>query len=108
MTSIDAVLATGRSWFFTDRHADLVYANQIDTLDRLGEVDNSVMPVRQWGGDQELKEKRQAEFLVHDACPWQAIEAIGVIDREIAALVEAAIAGANHRPPVEIRRDWYY
>ena len=108
VSSIETIRATGRPWFFTDRHADLGYANQFDALDKLDEVDWSVMPLRQWGGDQEVKEKRQAEFLVHDSCPWQVIEAIGVIDQAIAERVEAAIAGAGHKPRVEVHRDWYY
>lgn len=108
VSSIDAIQATGRPWFFTDRHADLGYANQYDALEKLGEVDWAVMPVRQWGGDTELKEKRQAEFLVHDWCPWSAVEMIGVMDQEIAARVQAMLAGAAHRPRVEVHRDWYY
>jgi hypothetical protein len=108
VSSIERIRATGKPWFFTDRHADLGYANQYDTLDRLDEVDWDVMPVRQWGGDTELKEKRQAEFLVHDSCPWSAIEVIGVMDQEIAAQVQAVFAGAEHRPRVEVHRDWYY
>ena len=108
VSSIEAIRATDRRWFFTDRHADLGYANQFDTLIKLAEVDWTVMPLRQWGGDQEVKEKRQAEFLVHDWCPWEAIEVIGVMDRDIAAHVEAAITGAGHKPRVEVHRDWYY
>lgn len=108
VSSIDAIRATGRTWLFTDRHADLGYANQYDTLDKLGEVDWAVMPLRQWGGDQEVKEKRQAEFLVHDWCPWEAIEVIGVIDQAVATRVEAALAGADHRPRVVVHRGWYY
>lgn len=107
VSSIETIRKTGRPWFFTDRHADLGYANQYDSVDKLGEVDWSVMPERYWS-DPEVKERRQAEFLVHDWCPWQAIEVIGVIDREIAARVEAAIAGAAHKPRVEVHGDWYY
>lgn len=108
VSSIDAIQATGRPWFFTDRHADLGYANQYDALEKLGEVDWAVMPMRQWGGDTDLKEKRQAEFLVHDLCPWSAVEMIGVVDQEMAARVQAMLAGAAHRPRVEVHRDWYY
>lgn len=108
VSSIRSIQAAGRPWFFTDRHADLGYARQFDSLENLAEVDWAAMPVRQWGGDQELKEKRQAEFLVHEQCPWSAIEMVGVMDREIAAQVEAAMAGAAHRPRVEVHRDWYY
>ena len=108
VSSIERIRATGRPWLFTDRHADLGYANQFDDLARLDEVDWAVMPVLQWGGDTELKEKRQAEFLVHDSCPWSAIEVIGVIDQDMATRVQAVLAGAEHRPRVEVYRDWYY
>ncbi len=66
------------------------------------------MPVRRWGGDSELKEKRQAEFLVHDWCPWNAIVEIGVINDAVAAKVQAALATAAHKPDVVVRNDWYY
>lgn len=108
VSSIKTILALGRPWLFTDRHADLGYASQYDTVHKLGEVDWTVMPLRQWGGDTEVREKRQAEFLVHDWCPWEAVEIIGVIDQSIAARMEAAIAGALYTPRVEVHRDWYY
>lgn len=107
VSSIEVIRAASRPWFFTDRHADLGYASQLDTVDNLGKVDWSVMPERYWS-DPAMKERRQAEFLVHDWCPWDAIEVIGVMDRDIAAHVETAISGAGHRPRVEIHRDWYY
>ena len=107
ISSIQVVLAIGRPWFFTDRHADLGYASQFDTLDRLDEVDWSVMPLKYWA-DPEVKERRQAEFLVHDWCPWSAIEVIGVIDRALMEQVETVLTTAPHQPRIEIHRDWYY
>lgn len=107
VSSVQTILTTGRPWLFTDRHADLGYASEFETLDKLTEVDWSVMPLKYWI-DPEVKEKRQAEFLVHDWCPWEAIEAIGVMDQAIAARLEAEIAGAAHKPRVEVHRDWYY
>ena len=76
ISSIRVILATGRPWFFTDRHADLSYASQFDTLDRLDEVGWSVMSRRYWS-DPDVKEKRQAEFLVRDWFPWSAIAVLG-------------------------------
>lgn len=108
VSSIEAILATGRPWFFTDRHADLGYARQFDSLDKLEEVDWTVMPIRQWGGNTEVKEKRQAEFLVHDWCPWPAIEVIGVINQAVASQVQAALENVGHKPSVEIHPEWYY
>jgi hypothetical protein len=105
---VATAVASGRPWFFTDLHADLAYARQFDTLDKLTEVPWSVMPRRQWGGDQEVKEKRQAEFLVHDWCPWSAIQTIAVINNAMAERVANVIAESSHKPIVQVHRDWYY
>jgi hypothetical protein len=107
ISSIRVVLATGRPWFFTDRHADLGYASQFDTLDRLDEIDWSVMSLKNWS-DPEVKERRQAEFLVHDWCPWAAIEVIGVMDRALMEQVGTVLTTAPHQPRIETQRDWYY
>jgi hypothetical protein len=109
VSSVERIQADGLAAFFTDRHADLGYARQFDDLGRLpAEVDWPVMPVRQWGGDQELKEKRQAEFLVHESCPWAAIHEIGVIDQPMVEIVESLIEDELHKPAVRVHRDWYY
>ena len=109
VSSVATVLATGRPHFFTDRHADLGYARQFDDLTLLAdEVDWAAMPVRQWGGDQDLKERRQAEFLVHDWLPWEAVEEIGVMSPATAEAAQAMLADVEHKPHVVVRRDWYY
>jgi hypothetical protein len=108
VSSIQTAVATGRPWFFTDRHADLGYAQQFASLDALEKIDWQVMPLRQWGGNTETKEKRQAEFLLHDWCPWTAITGIAVISDTIAEQVQRVLMGSDHRPQVTVRRDWYY
>ena len=109
VSSVDVVAETGRPVFFTDRHADLSYARQFDDLDRLAnEVDWQCMAVRQWGGDQDLKERRQAEFLVHDWCPWSAFREIGVMDQQMFETVSDLMEPVEHQPEVAIQRDWYY
>ena len=108
VSSVQTAIATGRPWFFTDRHADLGYAQQIGSLGGLDKVDWQVMPLRQWGGNTEIKEKRQAEFLLHDCCPWTAITAIGVINDTIAQQVINILAAVDHKPQVTVQRDWYY
>jgi len=107
VSSTDAIVASGRPWAFTDRHADLVYSNQYDSLDNLDNVDWTVMPEHYWS-EPEKKEKRQAEFLVHDYCPWEAIQQIVVINQEVKNKVEAALIGSQHKPTVKISRNWYY
>ncbi|WP_173044662.1 DarT ssDNA thymidine ADP-ribosyltransferase family protein [Nitrospira sp. KM1] len=56
----------------------------------------------------DVKEGKQAEFLVHGSFPWELVRRIGVYSARIKAESEAALQGAAHRPPVEILRDWYY
>ena len=108
VSSIQTAIATGRPWFFTDRHADLGYAQQFASLDALEKIDWQVMPSRQWGGNTETKEKRQAEFLLHEWCPWTAITGIAVISDTIAEQIQKILMGSDHRPQVTVRRDWYY
>lgn len=107
VSSVDTIVASGRPWAFTDRHAELGYANQYDSLDDLDKVDWDVMPERYWS-ESEKKEKRQAEFLVHDYCPWEFIQKIVVINQEFKEKVESALIGGSHKPTVQIRRNWYY
>jgi hypothetical protein len=56
----------------------------------------------------DVKEGKQAEFLVEDSFPWDLVERIGVLARGIGQQVADAMQGASHRPRIEIKRDWYY
>ena len=56
----------------------------------------------------DIKEGKQAEFLVHDTFSWHLVDRIGVYDRAVGQQAQIAMQGAVHRPVVEIRRDWYY
>jgi hypothetical protein len=56
----------------------------------------------------DVKEGKQAEFLVHERFPLDLVERIGVASPGVRAQVAQAIANAHHRPPVEVRGDWYF
>lgn len=106
VSSVATAVVLQRPWAFTDRHAELGYADYFDDLAKLSEVDWKVMPLDYWANDTETKERRQAEFLVHQSFPWSAIERIGVRDNTVAATVQTLLGGKP--PPVEIRPAWYY
>lgn len=110
VSSIASATGCGKPWTFTDRHADLGYARYFDSLTNLKEVDWDVMPRRQWGGagNDEIKEKRQAEFLVHGFFPWKSVLQIGVKTPEIADQVKSLVRYFDHRPDVLIEPSWYY
>ena len=105
VSSVNAAIASGKPWAFTDRHADLGYARYFASLDELSEVDWSVMPLTNWAED-EIKEKRQAEFLVYEKFPWAAVQSIGVKSSAVASRVQAIVRGSV--PPVAVRPGWYY
>jgi hypothetical protein len=105
VSSVQTAVALGKPWAFTDRHADLAYATYFSSLAKLSEVDWTVMPLTYWAGD-DTKEKRQAEFLVHETFPWSAVESIAVKNAAVAAKVRALLPSGT--PPVAIQPGWYY
>ncbi|MEZ4370628.1 MAG: DUF4433 domain-containing protein [Polyangiaceae bacterium] len=94
----------GRRWAFTDRHAELAHAVYYEDAPSLGQVDWAVMNRRHWA-ESDVKERRQAEFLVSRHVPWSAFSLIGVRSTEVAEKVALIVGGA---PRVEVRPDWYY
>jgi ssDNA thymidine ADP-ribosyltransferase, DarT len=108
VSSVGAAVDTGHKWAFTDRHADLGYTEYFNDLNEQAKVDWHVMPMQYWSNENETKERRQAEFLVYDWLPWEAIDEIGVIDRPMKQRVEGAMVNSAHRPAVRVKPEWYY
>lgn len=99
--------ATGqrRRWAFTDANAGSRYFDDWADLAQLGRVDWNAVQARSWSG---CKEGKQAEFLLENCFPWELVEQIGVMSRTVYAQAINALPATGHRPPVEIRPDWYY
>jgi len=106
VSTVRAAIALGRPWAFTDRHADLGYAMYFNSFANLNEVDWNVMPLKYWAGSDDTKERRQAEFLVHESFAWSAVQSIGVQNAAVAAKVEALFPRGT--PPVSVQPWWYY
>lgn len=101
----------GRRWAFTLSNAGARYFEDRCDLGQLDEIDWDAVTARQWAGpgiSRQVKEGKQAEFLVEQSIPWSLVRRIGVCSGEFVQQLAATIAGAAHRPAVEIRRDWYY
>lgn len=108
VSTVQTAIDTGRPWAFTDRHAELGHAIYYDDFCQIGEVDWTVMDRKQWGGDSDLKERRQVEFLVHEWLPWSAIQK--VVTRTDATAVRVRSILAQHGAPqsVTVEATWYY
>lgn len=107
VSTVKTVIATGRPWAFTDRHAELGHAAYYDDIASLREIDWSVMGRTYWL-EPDVKEARQAEFLVYEWFRWDAVIEIGVIDEATAARVRLLLGTSPSAPAVHVRRDWYY
>jgi len=76
-------------------------------LTNLNEIDWNAVAARDWR-DPDVKHRKQAEFLVEHRVPWNLVKRIGALSKGVALKALAALENATHRPPVELRTDWYY
>lgn len=74
-------------------------------LGELGEIDWNAVRATDW---RQCKDGKQAEFLLELSFPWRLVERIGVQSRATYTSALNALPAYGHRPPVEVRPDWYY
>lgn len=103
--AVDWARAQGRRWAFTTSNAGSRYFEDRADLARLDEVEWDAVNATDW---RQCREAKQAEFLVEQSFPWHLVEHIGVLSQLVATQVSQALPEGGHRPPIEIRRDWYY
>ena len=92
-------------WALTLSNAGSYYFEDRCDLDCLHEIDWDAVKARDW---QHCKERKQAEFLLEHSFPWQLVERVGVNSPKIYRTVSEVLPTGGHRPPVEVRSDWYY
>jgi hypothetical protein len=105
--TVSSAEGQGRRWAFSLSNAGAVYTEFRNRLDQLGEVDWAAVAAADFR-DARVKEGKQAEFVVHDFFPWHLVERIGVHSASIKSRVLQALAGAVHRPVVEVLPSWYF
>lgn len=105
VSSVGAASSAGLRWAFTDRHAELAYAQFFANPDDLDRVRWDVMRFTWW---QNVKEERQAEFLVHEFFPWTAIDHIVVKSQDRADRVQAILTDNDQVATVVVNPNWYY
>lgn len=93
---------------FTDGNARTSYTGFFSDLALLeSEVDWKAVKATDWR-DPTVKERKQAEFLVHDSFPWEGIWGIGVMNAEVERRVHQLLADSNHKPTLKTLPAWYY
>lgn len=94
-------------WAFTLSNAGAFYTEFRNDLGQLDEVDWAAVAAPDFR-DAQVKECKQAEFLLQGFFPWHLVRRIGVFDATVYGKVTNATQNAAHRPAVEVRREWYF
>jgi hypothetical protein len=97
----------GRRWAFSLSNAGASYAEFCSRVEDLDRLDWAAIAATDFRAP-EVKEAKQAEFLVHERFPFALVERIGVHSAAIRRRALDIIAGATHPPLVEVRPEWYF
>jgi hypothetical protein len=113
VTSAQAIKDAGIPFAFSDGHGIAAFTEWYADLDQLDKVDWGMINQRYWTDrpdDLDRQRRKQAEFLVHEFCPWSLIQEIVVINQSVRMWVENALAGfeADMHKQVVVRPGWYY
>lgn len=94
-------------WCFSLQNAGTRYAKFHSSIAKLNRLNWNAIDSNDFRSPA-LKEAKQAEFLVHTSFPWELVEHIGVCRQSTKRVATEAISEAQHQPPINIQRDWYF
>lgn len=107
------VESNGLQYVFTDGHGLQHYTKWYYNLADLDKIDWHIINRKQWAdqdNDNDRQRKKQAEFLVHQTCPWRLITELVVIDQGVKNKIQKifdAFPKELHRSII-IKKHWYY
>lgn len=105
--------ANGQRWAFSLSNAGAFYTQFRVGLNNLDDINWAAVAATDFR-PADIKEAKQAEFLVQRSFPWHLVERIGYLDRPYLApsgvleKITSALQGVTHRPVVEKCNSWYY
>lgn len=113
VSSIQAVVDAGAKFIFSDGHGLAKYTKWFESTEDLDKVDWTAVHARQWNDtvqDMDRQRRKQAEFLVHQTCPWTAITTIAVLNDKLSARVQTIQSAHRQalRRSIAIQPTWYY
>lgn len=99
--------SAGVQWAFSLTNAGARYAPFRSDLAQLNEINWAAVTATDFRPP-EVKEGKQAEFLVRQFFPWRLVERIGVHSSQRRDQVLASLDKTPHKPPVDVLDDWYF
>lgn len=103
-----------RRWAFSLSNAGAFYAQFRNSLNDLHHIDWDAVASNNFSAGSytpsgnQVKESKQAEFLLHNDFPWSLVQRIGVASQAIALQAQVATANATHKPQISVQPSWYF
>jgi hypothetical protein len=94
-------------WAFSDSNAGGCLAKFFKSISDLDKINWAAVEATDFRPMQ-VREGKQAEFLVYKLLPWELIECIGVKDADIEQQVNDILRDVRHKPLVAVEPNWYY
>jgi hypothetical protein len=112
VSTVQTIQGLQLPYAFTDGHAYEVISAFYDDSSHLTTLAWDDIYSHQWAVDPlqfpHRRRHKQAEFLVHDYVPVNALLGIVVYNDHIRVLIEAMMEHAGLALPVRVHRAWYY
>ena len=97
----------GINWAFSDRNAGAYLATFYNNISDISQLNWSAIKATDFR-DAQIKEGKQAEFLMFDFFPWQLIEKIGTFNNTIVPNIQNILTSIKHQPMISVERNWYF
>ena len=97
-----------KRWVYTDRNAGSKHFNDYSDLSNLNRINWDAVQSRLWF-NRDIRDFKQAEFLVETCFPWELVEEIGVFSStQYDTAHDILSKNDQHKPIVSIQKNWYY
>lgn len=110
VSTVEKVIALDKHFVYTDRNAKLEYAIFNNNVDHIKELPWDIIKSDNWGRlyGADRKELKQAEFLVNDFLPVDALIGIGCKTSDIQSKVNAILNERNLKIETKVKSEWYF
>lgn len=98
---------TKQSWAFTGSNAGAAYTSFWKDVNQLDQLNWPHIASNSWA-QSDVKEAKQAEFLMYKRFPWHLVDRIAAQNLATFNQVQNALLQTAHKPQVALLPAWYY
>jgi hypothetical protein len=97
----------GRNWCFTNANATAWYTDFYNSVSEVDKIDWQAVESLNFANE-DIKEAKQAEFLMHEFFDFSHFTHIGVCSLGIRDRVSEILKDSGYNPSVAVHKDWYF